>query len=135
MALINWSDSYSVKVKEIDNQHKKLVELINLLHDSMKEGKGKEALDKVLDELVKYTVYHFSYEERLFEKYGYPEAKIHTRQHNDLIEQVKKFVKDFESGKSILAMEVMNFLRDWLMKHISGDDKKYSSFFNAKGIS
>ncbi|MCX7874727.1 MAG: bacteriohemerythrin [Melioribacteraceae bacterium] len=135
MALISWSDSYSVKVKEIDNQHQKLVNLINLLHDSMKEGKGKEVIGKVLTELVNYTVYHFSYEEKLFDKYGYPDAKVHARQHKDLVEKVSCYVKDFESGKGVLPMEVMNFLRDWLIKHIGGDDKKYGPFFNSKGLS
>ncbi|MDF1611742.1 bacteriohemerythrin [Stygiobacter electus] len=135
MALITWGDSYSVKVKVIDNQHQKLVGIINTLHDAMKEGKGKEAIGKVLKELVDYTVYHFSFEEKLFDKYGYPDAKIHAKQHNDLVQSVKKYVSDFESGKGVLPMEVMNFLRDWLLKHISGDDKKYSPFFNSKGLS
>jgi len=135
MTLITWSDNYSVKVKEIDNQHKKLADLINQLHDAMKEGKGKEIIGNVLNELVNYTVYHFGYEEKLFDKYGYPEAKIHAREHNDLVEKVKLYVKDYQSGKGVLTLEIMNFLRGWLMNHIGDTDKKYSSFFIAKGLS
>lgn len=135
MALINWNESYSVKIKEIDSQHKKLVDLINQLHDKMKEGKGKDAVGSVLDELVKYTVYHFSYEESLFAKYSYPEMRTHARSHSDLIEQVKVYVKDFQAGNGVLPMDLMSFLKKWLVDHISGEDKKYTPFLNAKGVS
>jgi len=134
MALITWNESYSVKVREIDNQHKKLISLINELHDKMKEGKGKEILGKVLAGLVDYTVFHFAYEEKLFANHNYPEAKIHTRQHNDLLNQVKDYVQKLESGESISAVDLMNFLKEWLVKHIMDTDKKYSAFLNAKGI-
>ncbi len=135
MALINWSEEYSVKVREIDNQHKKLINIINELHDKMKEGKGKEVIGKTLSELVDYTVFHFSYEEKLFASNNYPEFKIHARQHSDLIDQVKVYLKKLESGDSVLALELMNFLKKWLVDHIMVTDKKYSAFFNAKGIS
>ncbi|MBA4407716.1 hemerythrin [bacterium] len=135
MALLNWSDNYSVRVREIDTQHKKLIDLINTLHDGMKSGKGKEVLGGILNELVAYTVYHFGFEEKLFDKYGYPETIIHKRQHADLIAQVKKFVDSYNSGDGVLTIELMNFLRDWLTQHIAGSDKKYSDFFNGKGVS
>lgn len=135
MALLDWNDNYSVKVKEIDNQHKKLVELINTLHDGMKSGKGKEVLGKILDELANYTVYHFGYEEKLFEKHGYPESIIHKRQHSDLVSQVQKFIESYKNGNGVLTIELMNFLRDWLTQHIAGSDKKYTVFLNGKGVS
>lgn len=134
MALLNWSDNYSVGVKEIDSQHKKLVELINNLHDGMKQGKGKEILGTVLNELASYTVYHFGFEEKLFDKYGYPETIVHKRQHADLVAQVKKLVESYNNGGSVLSMDLMNFLKDWLTQHIAGSDKKYTAFLNSKGI-
>ena len=134
MALLNWSDSYSVGVKDIDLQHKKLIDLINSLHDGMKQGKGKEILGTVLNELANYTVYHFGFEEKLFEKYGYPETIVHKRQHADLVGQVKKLVESYNNGGSVLSMDLMNFLKDWLTQHIAGSDKKYTAFFNGKGI-
>lgn len=135
MSLITWNDKYSVNINEIDGQHQKLVRLINLLHDSMKEGKGRDLIGKVLNDLVNYTIFHFSYEEKLFDKYGYPGNQTHRLEHKNLVEKVKKFVQDFEKGKGVLPFEVMNFLQDWLLNHISGTDKKYSAFFNSKGLS
>lgn len=134
MALINWNPTYSVGIKEIDNQHMKLVELVNELHDGMKAGKGKETLGNILNELTKYTAFHFGYEEQLFDKYTYPETTMHKRQHQDLVAQVIDYKTNFESGKAVLSMDIMNFLRDWLANHIAGSDKKYTAFLNGKGV-
>jgi len=134
MALLNWQSDYSVNIKEIDLQHMKLIELINQLHNAMKAGKGKEVMGKILEELVNYTTYHFNNEEKLFEKYGYPEVHVHKRQHSDLVKQVTNYKNDFDSGKSVLTMNLMNFLKDWLTKHILDTDKQYTSFLNSKGV-
>jgi hemerythrin len=135
LALFNWNDSYSVNIKEIDSQHKVLIGLINELHDGMKVGKGKEILKKILDELVKYTVFHFDHEEKLFTSHNYPESFLHKRAHADLIQQVKSLKENYDNGKTVLSMDVMNFLKDWLGNHILGTDKKYSSYLNGKGVS
>ncbi|MEW6536203.1 MAG: bacteriohemerythrin [Candidatus Auribacterota bacterium] len=134
MALITWSDELSVKIKEIDNQHKKLIDLINSLNDAMKVGKGKEVMDKILKELTSYTVTHFSNEEKYFDKYGYPDTKAHKETHTAFVNKMTEFKDKFEQGKLSLSIEVMNFLSDWLKKHIMGTDQKYSSFFNGKGL-
>lgn len=134
MALINWSTIYSVNVKEIDLQHQKLVALINTLHDGMKAGKGKEVMSKVLKDLADYTKFHFGYEEKLFDQLKYPDTMIHKRQHADLVKQVTDYITKFEKGETLLTMQLMNFLKDWLMNHIAKTDKNYSAFFNSKGI-
>ena len=135
MALLNWQSNYTVNVCEIDKQHQKLIEMINNLHDGMKAGKGKEVLGDILANLVKYTEFHFKYEEKLFKQYVYPETLAHKRQHSDLVNQVQNYKKSFESGESVLSMEIMSFLKVWLMDHIVGSDKKYSTFFNSRGVS
>ncbi len=134
MPLFQWSQDMSVNITEIDNQHKKLVDLINLLHDSMKSGKGKDVLGKLLNELTDYTVNHFGTEEKLFQKYGYPEYARHKKDHDDLTKQVIDIKTKLEGGATILTVEVMNFLKDWLNNHILHADKKYTAFLNAKGV-
>lgn len=134
MALVNWSDEYSVHVVEIDDQHKKLVGIVNELHDAMIQGKAKSVLSNVLSELIDYTLYHFSTEEKFFDKYDYPEAAVHIEQHQNLVEQVADLQKKYESGEKVLTIDVMNFLRDWLHDHIIGSDKKFGPFLNSKGV-
>ena len=134
MALITWSDSLSVGVKEFDQQHQKLIGMVNELHDAMKTGKGTDMLGRTLSGLVTYTAQHFAAEEKLMSQHGYPEFPLHQGEHKKLVDQVKKLQADLASGKSVLTLEVMTFLKDWLSKHIQGTDKKYGPFFNQKGV-
>lgn len=134
MAYIILDEKYSVGVKESDLQHKKLVELINSLHDAMKEGKGKDVLARVLQELVKYAASHFATEEKYMTQFNYPGYSAHKAEHESFVTKVVDFQKDFDSGKAVMTLEVMSFLKDWLVKHILGTDKKYGPFFNEHGL-
>ena len=135
VSLITWSDELSVGVSAFDNQHKRLVALINELHDAMSAGKGSKVLGKILSELADYTVYHFKAEEAVFETYGYPGLGSHRDSHGELTRQVLDFKDQFEAGKAVLSMELMKFLTDWLTNHILDTDKAYTAFLNSRGVS
>jgi hemerythrin len=134
MALINWDASLSVNVKEIDGQHQKLIKIINDLHEAMLQKKAKEILGKIIDELIAYTTTHFLTEETYFEKFEYSDRLNHKRRHTDFVKKVGEFNKEFAAGKLMLSMDIMTFLKEWLVKHIQGEDKKYEPFFNSKGL-
>ena len=134
MPFMSWNEQLSVKVQSIDEQHKKLIDIINKLHDAMKERKAKEVLGGVLQELINYTKYHFSNEENIFQNTQYIAASSHINQHNQFVNKVLDLQKDYNSGKAMLSLEVMNFLNDWLINHIGGVDKKYSEHFISHGI-
>lgn len=135
MALIEWSDNYSVGIEKFDRQHKGLVELINELNEAMKRGQGKLAVEEIVRKLAGYTVEHFKAEEELFAKYNFPGAREHIEEHKRFTADVEQFQKDLESEKLFLSIEIMNFLKDWLIKHILDADKNYSDFLKAKGVS
>jgi|WetSurMetagenome_2_1015567.scaffolds.fasta_scaffold1002654_1 hemerythrin len=134
MALIQWDSTFSVNVAEIDKQHQKLVALINNLNEAMKQGKGKDILAKIIEELTDYTRNHFTFEEGYFDKFRYPAAASHKLEHGNFVKKISEFKNGFDNGKLALTIEVMGFLRDWLKNHIQGIDRKYSSFFNEKGL-
>ncbi len=134
MPLMTWNDRFSVNVGEVDTQHKKLVELLNNFHDAMKQGKGKEAMASTFSELLDYTSYHFSTEEKLFRTHGYPDYFFHKRQHDELTKQAVELSKRFSEGEPVLSSETMTFLKKWLNDHIIGCDKKFGPFLNAKGV-
>jgi hemerythrin len=134
MALFDWNDNYSVKVLQMDNEHKKLVGMLNELHESMKVGKGKEALESILDGLIKYTSTHFVSEEKLMKMHNYPGYEQQKKEHNILLLQVSDIQKKYKEGSVLLTQEVMLFLKDWLQKHIQIEDKKYGPFLNNKGV-
>jgi hemerythrin len=134
MPLIQWNPSYSVKVGEIDSQHQKLIVMINELNDAMLKGKGKDILSPIIDGLIAYTQVHFSKEELLFDKYQYPDAAAHKAEHVAFVKKVSDFRDGFRKGQMNLTINIMDFLSDWLVKHICGTDKKYSDFFNKNGV-
>lgn len=134
MALIQWTDSLSVQVAEIDGQHQKLVRMINELNDAMRQGKGKEMLGPIVSGLIGYARTHFSTEEQYFERFGYPDADSHRKEHAEFTRKVTEFKAGFDAGKFGLSIEIINFLSDWLQKHIMGVDRKYVSFFHEKGL-
>lgn len=134
MALITWSEKYAVHVKEFDQQHQKLVTLINDLHDAMKAGKGKEVTELILDELISYTDYHFKAEEKLMKQHTYSAFDTHISEHKGFVAKVTEFKNAYLKGKATLSLDIATFLRDWLINHINGTDKKYSDFFKDKGV-
>ena len=134
MALINWDDSFSVNVREIDDQHKKLVAMLNEFYGYIGKDSG-DAFKKLLNSLVDYTVYHFATEERYFARFGYPASKAHIEAHQQFAARVLEVKKRLESGELVLSFEITTFLKDWLTTHIKGSDKAYSKFFNEHGLS
>jgi hemerythrin len=134
MALITWNDSFSVKVKQFDDQHKKLIVMVNELHDSMKVGKSKEILGNILKDLIQYTEKHFSSEEHLMKLHNYPGYETHKKEHNALVMQVSDLNKKYQEGTTLISQNIMQFLKEWLQKHIQGEDKNYGPFLNSKGI-
>ncbi len=106
MPFMEWSEKLVTGVKECDEQHKKLVSLVNELYDAMKQGKGKEVIDKALDELVKYASYHFTTEETLMSKYGFPELSAHKREHENFKAKIKEFLDKKAKGGSLSLLRL-----------------------------
>jgi hemerythrin len=130
-----WSNDLSVGVRVLDEDHKKLVAMVNELYDAMKDGKGKETLGGILGRLTAYTVEHFDREERLFSQTSYPNAAAHRGEHEALKAQVSDIQRKYNAGSGIsLTLETMNFLKSWLLNHIKGSDQKYSQHLNAHGF-
>lgn len=134
MPIMNWSDDLSVGVHEIDEQHKVLVGLINTLHEAMMNKQGKLVVKKILDELAAYTVNHFSFEEKYMQEFKYIGYMGHKKEHDLFVAKVKDFITEYEANKLGLSLEIMTFLRDWIVNHIMGTDKRYTSTFNKNGL-
>jgi hemerythrin len=133
MALIEWKEEFSVGVATIDEQHKRLIALMNGLHDAMAAGAANTVMDKTLADLIDYTVYHFGTEEKLFAQYQYPQAAVHKNQHDDLTKTAKKLQSEFKTGKTLITLETMHFLRSWLNDHILQVDKAAGKYLAGKG--
>jgi len=134
MALIVWDSRLETGHGKIDEQHQALIEIMNRLHGAMKQGKGKEELGGILVFLKDYTVTHFAMEEQLMAQHSYSGSAKHKQIHADLVRQVADLVEKFQQGTTTLTLPVMNFLEDWLVLHIQGEDYRFAKELRDKGI-
>jgi hemerythrin len=133
MPVFTWNDSYSVGLTSMDNQHKKLFDLINKLYDAMGAGKGQEAVGPAIKEMLDYTKTHFTAEERILERHNYPGLAEQKKQHGIYIQKVTDFQQKAQANSLTLSFEASQFLKEWLLNHIQVIDKQYSDFLKAKG--
>jgi len=125
--LIIWSEGYSVGINEIDNQHKKLIGLINKLYRVYLD-KNTDELSGIIDEIKDYTLYHFSTEEKYFRLNKYPAEKEHIALHEEFITEFNQLIIEFKKTPTVLILKITTFLQRWLTKHILKEDKKYLTY-------
>ena len=123
MKKIAWDESLSVEVDEIDEDHRKLVKLFNILSDSVTDGDSTDYIGATLDELISLTAWHFKHEERLMILYNYDGLAEHKSEHDELIESVKVLQQFYKENK-LLTNEDIEYLESWLTEHILGHDMK-----------
>lgn len=135
MALFDWKDDYSVGVFNMDSHHKRLFDIINKLHEGMKEGKGEDAAVSSIKELLDYTKYHFGEEEKLLERIGYPGLSAQKTAHQLFISKIEAFKKEADNGMAVfISSELVNTALDWLKQHILTMDRQYQDDMNSNGI-
>ena len=128
MPLIVWSQNLSVGNDRIDREHQELISIINRLADAMQQGSANQVIGGIINELVNYTIRHFSDEERLFCATAYPAADAHKAKHKFLVDKVQQLKADYAAGKVALGVPLLQFLKDWLMEHIMKTDKTYTPY-------
>ncbi len=132
MPFAEWTKEFSVGVEEIDDDHKRLLALVNDLHDAVEAGAAWNVLDNVLDGLTLYVTYHFAHEETLFTRTDYPGYERHRRQHQALTITVHEIQQDFQDhALETLPHQVLEFLKNWLYEHILGSDRAFAVYYKS----
>lgn len=134
MDIIKWRDSYNIGIKMVDEQHQKLVEILNELYIAMSAHQTKEKLANILSELKKYTIFHFGAEERLLQKHFYPDLANHKKMHKSFVDKLEEYKTRLLVGDTNLSIELGRYLKDWLLTHIQGTDKMYVHHLRTKGV-
>lgn len=132
LSYVKWKDSYYVGVEEIDYDHKQLVGMINQVVTASQDHLAENIVPEILDKLIDYTKYHLEREEKLMEQYDYPVKEQHAIQHAKFIDKINRFYSKFSEERNMKNQEVFDFLRCWLLKHISSTDKDLGAFIQAK---
>lgn len=133
MALFTWSDKFIIGIKEIDQQHKQIVDLINTLSDSRGADEHDKSLHNIINDLISYTKKHLSYEENLLKEHNYPDFTSHKLEHDRLVSQAIDLQKKYILGNTNLYTDLAILLNDWLAEHILVIDKKYVPFLKSIG--
>ena len=123
--MFDWKTEYATGIHSIDAQHQTLFAMGRELHAAMSAGQGKTVFAGILDRLVRYTQTHFADEERLMQLVNYPGLRAHKAEHTALLEQVAQFQADFQRGATVMSVQLLRVIRDWLENHIKGSDVRY----------
>lgn len=129
-----WHAEYNTGVAKIDTQHKGFFKMLNEIYQALQNGNDKDALTRLLTGIVDYADVHFSTEEELFDKYSYPKAMEHKTSHDKFREQAKDLNKSLVDGLTTVNFELLDFLDDWIVNHITNEDQLYKPFFEEKGV-
>jgi hemerythrin len=128
MQLLIWEDRFSVGIKEFDQHHKILFEMINSLIIAKEEGRDQRVILNALEQLKSYTLFHFAAEETMMEHFGFDGLDAHVEEHQHLLDQVKKYQARFQTKGDLSIDELLEFLAGWLLDHTLGLDQDYGPF-------
>jgi hemerythrin len=132
---IEWNDSIVLGVPSIDEDHKKLVEMLNELFVACFASQGPTVLGGIVDRLVDYTKYHFKREERLLKEAGYEWLDGHVAEHEKMIGEVEEIQKELQGGSSHqLSNDTLKFLHHWLTDHIKSEDMEFGPLLRARHL-
>lgn len=135
MPFLIWSEALSVGVRQLDDDHQIMFEIINELYDAMRVGQGDELLEGIFSRLKAYTFTHFLREEALMKSYEYPHYVSHKKLHEDLIKRLDEFMARYSQDRNLVStIEISQFLQDWLLKHIKQEDFQYKKHFQDQGL-
>ncbi len=128
MAKIKWKDDFSIGNQDLDQQHKKWIEIFNKANDQMLGNLPVDSIHDVgkdaVKEMIKYTKYHFAYEEKYMKEIEFPGRKKHKQIHDAFVKKIDDLVHQMRRGKYVLNSEIIKVVENWLVTHILNEDQK-----------
>jgi hemerythrin len=132
--MIKWSDKYSTGISIIDEEHKKLIEIINKAITASRHKDNPREIIGILREMSDFAQTHFATEETYMLEFGYPDYEHHKKEHQDFLIETIAFLDDAAKGDSLLAYEILDHLKVWFVSHIQGTDRGYIDCFKKHGL-
>lgn len=129
--LVNWQDNYALGLDEIDEQHRMLFDIMNRLWAAILRNAEGQELGSILEDLERYTVLHFTEEETFMRSIAYPDFDAHIAYHRTFVKKLLDEKMAARAGQQV-SLELIHFLRDWLVNHILVEDKRYAAQFRTE---
>ena len=132
--MIKWNDKFSVGIAIIDNEHMKIFGLINKVIHAKEYNNNPDEIKEVLVDMDNYASTHFKTEERYMEQFDYPEYQNHKEEHNQFSNEIVSYIDKVIKGDFKIASEILEYLKQWLVKHIQVTDRQYIDCFKKNGL-
>jgi hemerythrin len=124
---IVWNESYSVNIDELDQQHQKLFEMFRKYRHAI--SSNSMPIMQIVSEMKRYALLHFATEEKIMFEKGYDRISEHKLKHLEYQETFKQYEEKLFMGRAILPSDIIDFIQNWLIKHIHEEDKGYAEFY------
>jgi hemerythrin-like metal-binding protein len=131
---IQWNESLSVHVKELDDQHKKLFDMINNFYAELEKDHSTVPIKHIITDMKKYALLHFNTEEKFMTLNGFPKLENHKGRHQNFIKKVQDLEEKLDKKYPVLPGDIVKFLKEWILLHIQIEDKTYSNYFIQNGV-
>jgi len=132
MPMVEWNESFTIGVDPFDEHHNHLVHLLNTSYDAFVQGVPTGKLADILNELFEYASYHFASEQFLMLDHSYPILEQHLKEHSFFVQRLKEIQADFRQGNSSVSLDIVIFLKEWLIDHILKSDADYAKFISSQ---
>tara|TARA_B100001964_G_C14063743_1_gene522610 strand:- start:372 stop:773 length:402 start_codon:yes stop_codon:yes gene_type:complete len=132
--MFDWEDKFSVGISEIDEEHKKLIGILNKAVFANEHNDNTAETLELLGNMIEYSRKHFSTEEAYMLEFKFPEYELHKDEHLDFTAKTIRNYHNFVSGDYQITNEVLEYLKQWLVNHIQVTDKKYIECFKKNGL-
>lgn len=129
MPLFEWDDKFSVGNSTMDSHHMKIFDILNIIHDAAREGRGEQVIEAQLNELASYTKYHFDEEDKLMVQTGYPQLEAQRQAHKAFLAKIDEYRDEVAKGNALFVVgSVAVTVKDWLKQHILTMDMQYEDY-------
>ncbi len=132
--MVEWKGKFSVGISIIDQEHKKLIDIINKAIIVEEQNYNHEETKELIGEMLEYSEKHFSTEEAYMKKFEFPEYQLHRKEHLNFTDKALMSYNKLIKGDYHIAKEILEYLMQWLVNHIQVTDKAYIYCFNKNGI-
>jgi hemerythrin-like metal-binding protein len=130
---MEWDESLSVGIPEIDVEHQCFIRLINELNEAISSRMGLEEIKKRLRLILEDAASHFAHEEALFKEWKYPEVAEHAIEHEQMIIAMNKIIARFEHDCTEYELvEAVLDIKAALIEHLLAEDMKYCDYYQQK---
>lgn len=134
MICVEWISKFNLGINEIDEQHIKLVGMMNKICSALNEGEENKVIAGVIKEIWDYAHYHFELEEKYFDEFHYEKAEAHKAWHRTFYKKVEELAKEFDEGIKSVSLDTIAFLGGWFIDHTQTFDREYVTLFHEHGL-